>query len=272
MKSVLGSPCGTSDALGRTLCSRLAKCSRKRLRISFPVTGGRFSLGGQTLQSPNSSRPADIAEAIVEAIFATLPELDPAWAQCVAAPVRGQGDAAGMLASQLQHVPFEHVPRRNHAALSRREGGQLRAARPAPEVGERRLGVQASHGPGDTDLVVGREPVEDDGRAIVFGEVAALAALVVRVEEKCPVPQSLEQHHPGGWTCVPRGRERDGVWLLRARLLRLAIPTAKQGKRFTGRIRFEKRHSKSKSTRLLGVRTSAAARERRSAGARRASG
>jgi hypothetical protein len=39
MKSVLGSPCGTSDALGRTLCSRFAKCSRKRLRISFPVKG-----------------------------------------------------------------------------------------------------------------------------------------------------------------------------------------------------------------------------------------
>src|SRR5436305_834726 len=45
MKSVLGSPFGTRGALSRTLCSRLWKCSRKRLRISFPVIRGGISLG-----------------------------------------------------------------------------------------------------------------------------------------------------------------------------------------------------------------------------------
>src|ERR671936_589116 len=37
MNSVVGSRCGTSGALGMTRCSRLRKCSRKRVRISFPV-------------------------------------------------------------------------------------------------------------------------------------------------------------------------------------------------------------------------------------------
>src|SRR5579859_5886810 len=96
MKSVLGSPFGTRGALSRTLCSRLAKCSRKRLRISFPVIRGEFSVWGealqpqfgqaanvsglrsQPLQAPAPAPPADVADAVVQPVVAALPELDPA--------------------------------------------------------------------------------------------------------------------------------------------------------------------------------------------------
>src|SRR5712692_9670077 len=86
MKSVVGSRWGTSGALGRILCSRLAKCSRKRLRISDPVIRGLASLGGEAFDPPAVASSSPVAQAIVQPVGLVLPELDPGRPQPEAAP------------------------------------------------------------------------------------------------------------------------------------------------------------------------------------------
>src|SRR5437899_84819 len=151
MKSVLGSPWGTSGALGRTRCSRLAKCSRKRLRISFPVIRGRFSLGGQPLQPPTAFPAADIAESVVQAVGAALPELDPLRPQSVSTPIVGQGNISRILRVQLRDRFLEHFSRRDDATLSRGQRRQLRSALAGFEVGKRRLATQPADSARDAD-------------------------------------------------------------------------------------------------------------------------
>src|SRR5258706_11497204 len=110
MKRVLGSPLGTSGALGRTLCSRLSKCSRKRLRIWFPVIRGWFSLWGEALSPPNGPLAPDVADAVVEPVLAVLPELDPTRAQRVATPVVAERHHVRVPRIQLQHGFLEQGP------------------------------------------------------------------------------------------------------------------------------------------------------------------
>src|SRR5258706_6505052 len=138
MKRVLGSPLGTSGALGRTLCSRLSKCSRKRLRISFPVIRGWFSLWGEALSPPNRPLGPDIADAVVEPVLAVLPELDPARPQRVAAPVVAKRHLVREPRVQVQHGFLKHGPRPHDPALAGGEGGELRSPGPAGEVLRRR--------------------------------------------------------------------------------------------------------------------------------------
>src|SRR6266568_9360865 len=116
MKRVLGSPFGTSGALGRTLCSRLSKCSRKRLRISFPVIRGFVSLWRESFEPPTAAGSVRIADAVVQAVLAILPELDPARAQRKAAPLARQRHIVGISEPELQHLLLEHGARRQDAA------------------------------------------------------------------------------------------------------------------------------------------------------------
>src|SRR5712664_4170277 len=118
MKSVLGSPCGTTGALGRTRCSRLSKCSRKRVRISFPVIRGYTTLRGEALEPPTTFPPAHVPKAVVQTIGAVLPELDPVGSQRKAAPVRWQGHRFGITLMQLGHRPLQHGARADDATLA----------------------------------------------------------------------------------------------------------------------------------------------------------
>src|SRR5438477_7379811 len=131
MKSVLGSPCGTSGALGNTRCSRLAKCSRKRVRISFPVTGSAISLRGEALDAPSARwRPPDVAQAIVEPIFSVFPELDPVRTQRVPSPIVRHGDLIGVLHGKFRDPVLEDLAGAHDVTLPRRQRGELGAAPP----------------------------------------------------------------------------------------------------------------------------------------------
>src|ERR1051326_1288535 len=136
MNRVLGSPCGTSGALGRTRCSRLAKCSRKRLRISFPVTGDERSLRGEPFDPPSAGElgPEDVAKAAVQAILAALPELDPDRGQRVAAPVLRERHLVGGSRRRLQDPLLQLLSRAHEMALPRRVRRELGTPGPAVEV------------------------------------------------------------------------------------------------------------------------------------------
>src|SRR5256885_9957374 len=118
MKRVLGSPRGTSGALGRTRCSRLAKCSRKRVRISFPVTGVGDSLRGEALDAPSARRgPPHVAETIVQPILPVLPELHPVGAKRIPAPIVRERDLVREFHRELGRLLLEDLSRADEVAL-----------------------------------------------------------------------------------------------------------------------------------------------------------
>ena len=66
----------------------------------------------------------------------------------------------------------------------------------------------------DEDLAFKGDPREDERDAGVEGELAAFAAFVVRIENKAPPIEALQQHGAGGRPTVRRGGgQRHGVGL-----------------------------------------------------------
>src|SRR5258708_21339726 len=76
------------------------------------------------------------------------------------------------------------------------------------------LAAPARHGPLDDDLPLHRHPREEQGGAGVGVELAALAALVIGVEDEAAAVTALEQHGAGGGPAVAAGGgPRHGVGL-----------------------------------------------------------
>src|SRR6202165_6111879 len=153
---------------------------------------GRTSLRCQTLQPPTAVSSPDVAQPVVQPVFAALPELDPARPQRVAAPVGRQWNLIGIFRRELSHRALEHLARRQPATLPRGQRRDLRAPGPAPEVLERGGPAQAPHRPGPAHLVASLKPVEDDRCAIVAGQVTAFSAAVVRVEKEGTIVDALQ--------------------------------------------------------------------------------
>src|ERR1700694_5383416 len=95
---------------------------------------GEFSLGGEPFDAPRALRAPDVAEAVVEAVLATFPELDPARPQRIATPIRWQRHVIRIPGGQGQGGFLQNVARPHDMALSRRERRQLRAARARGKV------------------------------------------------------------------------------------------------------------------------------------------
>src|SRR5207249_3287072 len=129
------------------------------------------------------------------------------------------------------------LARPHDPALPRGKRRKLRATWPAVKVRGRRRSRQLAHPSGHAHLVARRGPVEDDRRARIGGQLFALAAAVVGIENECAVLDALEEDHAGGRLASDGcGRQGDGIGLRRARPLGVPVPPRKEIKRVVGRL------------------------------------
>src|SRR5436305_7924898 len=116
-------------------------------------------LGEEPLDPPPVRRLALVAEAVVEAAGAVLPELPRGRGQHEAAPGRRPRDSSvAELALGRREALLQLRPRLERLALARRERAELRAARSGREVGVRRLCRHALDAPLYSHLPAERTP------------------------------------------------------------------------------------------------------------------
>src|SRR5512134_3013026 len=154
-----------------------------------------MGLWGQALDPP-AMAVAGVAEAIVHAVVAALPELDRLGLEEVAAPVLRPGDILAVeLAHQLGEALFQLLAL-DGPALGGCVRPDLALTRPRGEVGVGLAVREPLDRAADAHLPVELAPVEDQCRPRVGGELAALDALVVREEAEALGGEPLEQDHP----------------------------------------------------------------------------
>src|ERR1700733_14624239 len=187
---------------------------------------GMAGSGGKPYDLPAPVRVGCIEEPVVHPARAGLPELVPLGVQAVAAPRLAERKLGlGVAICQCPRLLLEPLAARDGTALGRGERAELAAPRPAVRVGERFLTRGALDRALDSYLAPERLPVEEERGAGVGGQLPALAALVVRVEDEAGGVGVLEEHHPDRWRAVGRcGGERHRLGLRDAYLRRLLEP------------------------------------------------
>src|SRR6185369_6235264 len=153
------------------------------------------ALGGQLLGDPALARARE-PDAFVQAVVAVLPELDRVRLEHVAAPSFGPGDLVP--GQEPLELGLELVAACDRLALPRGGGRCPRARGASRPVRVRLLLRKPSHRSLDPYLPTELPPVEDERRARVLGQLAALAALVAGEEGEAALVGALQQQHPRG--------------------------------------------------------------------------
>jgi hypothetical protein len=120
---------------------------------------------------------------------------------------------------------FEVLAGRQHAALGRRPGAELAAARAAVEIRVGFSGDHLLHAAFDADLLVERDPVKAQRGERILDQFPPLATLVVSEKPEAALVDRAHQHHPRrrppvGVGC--RQRRGYGINLMRPSPLRRA--------------------------------------------------
>src|SRR4029450_4887898 len=182
----------TEDLRSRDVCVCSIVWSRPRRQIAPPDRRIRWSSGREPLDLPGVGG-ASVAEAVVEAVGAALPELDDLVGQAVAAPETGQGELAVLPGGHLGHAPLQDGPAVDHPALGGGGRAELAARRARVEVGLA-LGPGGGGDPAlDADLAFQLAPPEHQGGQRVGGQLGPLAALVVGVEAEAELVAPAQQ-------------------------------------------------------------------------------
>src|SRR5262245_17915885 len=153
----------------------------------------RTSSGSEALNLPGAAA-ARIEEPVMQPVLASLPEFDPLRDHPVAAPIvrpRGIVTVGGLffLDRGLQKRAI-----RNDRALNGSACRQARARGPARKVLVGFLSAHLPDAPFDAHLPLELRPQEHEAGLRPCRELAALAALVVRIEDEAAVVHALEEH------------------------------------------------------------------------------
>ena len=189
---------------------------------------GQEDLGRKSLDNPAVSNPA-IAQPIMQPVGAALPELDPFWLHAVAAPGGGHRHGAfTILGRESGERSFQLLAAGDRLALMGEDSPQAAAERPALEIGLRFFLADPLGGSGNAHLPLQLGPEEGQRRARIRGEIASLGAGVVRVEDKPPLVESLQQHDARGGDAIAGSSGQDHrIGLEPPGLTGLAKPAAK---------------------------------------------
>src|SRR5689334_8141828 len=133
-------------------------------------------------------------EAIVKARRSSLPELEAIGRNAHAAPVRRPRDVAGEARLDARELGFEPRAIGNPRALRRRPRRKPRCAGALREIGVGLPGGDTLGRAFDPHLPFERRPEKQERGARVGGEVATLAAVVVRVKDEAACIERLEEH------------------------------------------------------------------------------
>jgi hypothetical protein len=153
----------------------------------FPAsTRAPFRLRRQAFDDPHSIG-APVAQAIVQPVRPSLPELDRIRRHDVAAPVRGPGYfLVEETLLHLAHCLVQFMAIGDRLALTRYPRRELMAARAIAKIAIRFPGGAPYHRARDANLALERRSEEGQSGAGIFGQVMAFAALVVG--EECEAP------------------------------------------------------------------------------------
>src|SRR5512134_943125 len=144
-----------------------------------PSTGS----GSEALNRP-ARAGAGVEQPVVQPVGAPLPELHRLRQQPVAAPVRRARRVLAVLVLHALEGALQRCTVGHALALCRGPGGEPGAERPRVEIG---VGVRCRdflRAALDAHLALELRPQEHQARARLRGELAALAARVVGVEDK----------------------------------------------------------------------------------------
>src|SRR5690606_29641520 len=150
---------------------------------SGALPGGIRRSGGDAVDAPVVVG-ADVAQPVVQAILAALPELGRHRAHPPAAPVRRHGDLldVGEPALDRRQMVVEGFPAADPRRLRRGPRPQLRPAGPSAPVLGRLLGADLLHLAAHRHLTLQRIPGEGHRGEPRRGQIVALGRRVVRVE------------------------------------------------------------------------------------------
>src|SRR5258706_6806398 len=149
--------CGSIGSTQRSEIPELNAASARSRIASRAVA----SLGRKPVDLPPASAAASIPlveQAVVQAIRASLPELDLARRYAITAPVRRARRRIAVAAARLRHRRLERSTRRNALALRRGPGGKARAQRARCEICIGIVRVDALHGAVDAHLALELRP------------------------------------------------------------------------------------------------------------------
>src|SRR6185369_14406085 len=150
------------------------------------------SLGRESLAPPGRA-VAPVAEPVVQARLASLPELPRLGLQAVAAPVRRPRRLEQVPGAIARGVGKQRRARFDHLALRRGPGTDARIERPRIEVG---VGLRIAHlldRALDADDALELDPVELERGERMDRELAALPALVVGEPDDAALIEPLDE-------------------------------------------------------------------------------
>jgi RimJ/RimL family protein N-acetyltransferase len=167
------------------------------------------TLGRQPLDDPVAVR-APVAQAVVHAVVAVLPELVRLRDEPVPAPVLGPSQVVSlMFAGQRSHALIELRPRRQDRALLGRRRSELCSARTGGEVRVGFLPCDSFDRALDPHLPAELQPVEEQGSTRVRVQLGRLPARIAGEEDKAALVGSFQEDHPDGrGACGSGGRKR----------------------------------------------------------------
>src|SRR5258706_5290880 len=145
--------CGSIGSTQRSEIPELNAASARSRIASRAVA----SLGRKPLDLPPTVA-LGIEQTVVQAIRASLPELDRARYYAIPAPMRWARRRIAVAAARLRHRRLDRSTRRNALALRRGPGGKARAQRARCEICIGIVRVDALHGAVDAHLALELRP------------------------------------------------------------------------------------------------------------------
>src|SRR6185437_13485601 len=155
------------------------------------------SLRGESLDMPGVHwADACVAQAVVQAAGASLPEFDHLRNHTEPAPVRRAWNlVVGVSLFERAIGPLQVSAAADHLALRRGPCAKLAACGAAVEVSVGLGGGDPLHRPLHAHLALQQHPEEDQRCARIRRQLCAFAALIIGVEEKAARVQPFEQRH-----------------------------------------------------------------------------
>src|SRR5437764_12400696 len=132
--TVVPNSAASRGSRGSTQRSEMPALKAASARSAIASRLARGALGRKPLDRP-ALAGAPIAQAVVQPVGASLPELELAREHAVPAPMRRARRGIAVAAARLFHGPLEDGAIRHFVALRRRPCGKARAERPAREIG-----------------------------------------------------------------------------------------------------------------------------------------
>src|SRR4051812_23211900 len=196
------------------------------------------SLGRKPLDPPAAARPR-IDKAVVQPVGASLPEFNFVRNHAIAPPLRRTGRFLAVAAFRIFERLLQDGAVLHSLALRRSPGGEPRTQRPRGEVRVGIGGADFLDPPFNAYLSLELGPHEHEARGAIRIQLAALAAAIVRIENKALALDPLKKDDARGrLSRRARGGERHGVRKRQSGAHRVFEPALELAQRIGIRLAF----------------------------------